>query len=51
MEAKMRAICAGTTTRGDVIHESLDMYRDVYIRTKRGINVLKAVSGACDCEV
>lgn len=40
----MRAICAGTTTKGDVVHESLDMYRDVYIRTRRGINILKAVS-------
>lgn len=44
MENKMRAICAGTTTKGDVVHESLDMYRDVYIRTRRGINILKAVS-------
>lgn len=44
MENKMRAICAGTTTKGDVIHQSLDMYRDVYIRTRRGINILKAVS-------
>lgn len=40
----MRAICAGTTTKGHVVHESLDMYRDVYIRTRRGVNILKAVS-------
>jgi hypothetical protein len=40
----MKAICAGTTTRGDVIHESLDMYRDVYIRTRRSVNILKAAS-------
>jgi DNA topoisomerase-3 len=45
MEMKMKEICAGTKTRGDVVHESLDMYRDVYIRTRRGINILKAVSG------
>ena len=44
METKMKEICAGSKTRGDVVHESLDMYRDVYIRTRRGINILKAVS-------
>lgn len=43
MEIKMKAICDGRTTRINVVHESLDMYRDVYIRTTRQLNVMKAV--------
>ncbi|KAL1296964.1 hypothetical protein AAFC00_004564 [Neodothiora populina] len=42
MELKMKAICDGQTTRSAVVQESLDMYRDVYIRTTRQLNVMKA---------
>ncbi|KAJ9637298.1 DNA topoisomerase [Coniosporium apollinis] len=41
MELQMRAICAGTTTRNDVVHQSLEQYREVFVRTTRQINVLK----------
>lgn len=44
MELQMKAICAGTTNRNDVVHESLEKYREVYIRTVQQIDVLKAVS-------
>lgn len=40
----MKAICEGRTTRREVVQESLDMYRDVYIRTAQRMDVLKAVS-------
>lgn len=40
----MKAICAGTTTRNDVVHQSLEQYREVFVRTTRQINVLKEVS-------
>lgn len=46
MEIKMKAICDGRSTRRDVVQESLDMYRDVYIRTTQRMDVLKAVSGS-----
>ncbi|KAI9803660.1 MAG: DNA topoisomerase [Piccolia ochrophora] len=42
MESKMKDICAGTKTRNDVVQESLDQYREVYIRTSRHIDILKA---------
>ncbi|GAB7351247.1 hypothetical protein MBLNU459_g1673t1 [Dothideomycetes sp. NU459] len=42
MEIKMKAICEGRTTRREVVQESLDMYRDVYIRTTQRMDVLKA---------
>lgn len=39
----MKAICDGRSTRRDVVQESLDMYRDVYIRTTQRMDLLKAV--------
>lgn len=39
----MRAICAGTTTRNDVVHQSLEQYREVFVKTTQQIDVLKAV--------
>lgn len=42
MELRMREICAGTKTRQEVVQESLDMYRDVFIHTQRRIDMLKA---------
>ncbi len=44
MELKMKEICAGTKTRNDVVHESLEQYREVFIKTSQQIDVLKAVS-------
>lgn len=40
----MKAICAGTRTSRDVVHESLEKYREVYVRSVTQIEVLKAVS-------
>ena len=41
MEARMRDICAGTRTKQDVVHESVEQYRDVYAHTQRRIHLLK----------
>lgn len=41
MEAKMRDICAGTKTRNDVVQESLEQYREVFVKTCQQIQVLK----------
>lgn len=41
----MRAICAGSTTKHDVVHQSLEQYREVYVRTTQQIHRLKDVSG------
>jgi DNA topoisomerase III len=46
MELKMRAICAGTKTRGEFVHETLEQYRDVFVRSTQQVDVLKAVSSA-----
>ena len=40
----MKAICDGNSTRVQVVHESLEMYRDVYVRTTQRMDVLKSVS-------
>ena len=44
MELRMKEICAGTKSRSDVVQESLEQYREVFIRTSQQIHVLKAVS-------
>lgn len=41
MEQRMREICAGTKTRQQVVLESLEMYREVFIHTQRRISMLK----------
>lgn len=41
MEIKMKAICEGRKSRTEVVHESLEQYRDVFIRTQREIDALK----------
>ncbi|EAW11515.1 DNA topoisomerase 3 [Aspergillus clavatus NRRL 1] len=41
MELRMREICAGSKTRQEVVQESLDMYREVFIQTQRRIHMLK----------
>lgn len=43
MEIKMKEICAGTKTRNDFVHETLEQYRDVFVRTQQQVEVLKAV--------
>ncbi|KAJ5550932.1 DNA topoisomerase type IA domain 2 [Penicillium sp. DV-2018c] len=42
MELRMLEICSGTKTRQEVVQQSLDMYREVFIHTQRRINMLKA---------
>lgn len=46
MEIKMREICAGTKTRNDFVHETLEQYREVFMRTQQQVEVLKLVSAA-----
>lgn len=41
-ELQMKAICAGTTTKNDVVQESLDKYREVFIKSVGQIGVLTA---------
>ncbi|OQE46997.1 hypothetical protein PENCOP_c001G07854 [Penicillium coprophilum] len=42
MELSMLQICSGTKTRQEVVQQSLDMYREVFIHTQRRINMLKS---------
>ena len=44
MELHMRAICAGTKTKTEFVHETLEQYRDVYVRSMQQKAVLEAVS-------
>jgi DNA topoisomerase III len=39
----MKAICDGQRTKNDVVQQSVEQYRAVYLRTKEQIGVLKAV--------
>ncbi|KAF7587879.1 DNA topoisomerase [Aspergillus hancockii] len=41
MELRMREICAGSKSRTEVVQESLEMYREVFIHTQRRITMLK----------
>lgn len=41
MELKMRAICEGRKSRTQVVQESLEQYREVFVKTQREIQVLK----------
>jgi len=41
MELKMKAICEGRKSRTEVVQESLEEYREVYVKTNREIAVLK----------
>jgi hypothetical protein len=43
MELKMKAICEGRKTQREVIEETVEQYRAVYVRTQQRLNVLKAV--------
>jgi hypothetical protein len=44
MELHMKAICDGQRSKEDVVEQSLEQYRAVYIRTKDQMNVIIAVS-------
>ena len=41
MELKMKEICDGRKSKTQVVHESLEQYRDVFIRTQRDMTSLK----------
>ncbi|GAM88847.1 hypothetical protein ANO11243_068810 [Dothideomycetidae sp. 11243] len=41
MELKMKDICEGRASRAQVVHDSLNMYREVYVRTTQRMDVLK----------
>jgi DNA topoisomerase-3 len=41
MELKMKAICEGRKSRTEVVQESLEQYREVFVKTQRDIVVLK----------
>ncbi|KAL6713422.1 DNA topoisomerase [Lecanora helva] len=43
MEIKMKEICTGRKSRNDMVHETLKQYREVFIRTRQQVEVLKAV--------
>lgn len=40
----MKAICEGRKTRRQVVEETIEQYRDVYMRTQRQLGLLRAVS-------
>lgn len=41
MEVKMKAICEGRKSRTEVVQESLEQYREVFVKTQRDIQILK----------
>ncbi|KPI41916.1 DNA topoisomerase 3 [Cyphellophora attinorum] len=41
MELKMKAICDGGKTKTEVVQESIEQYREVFVLTQRRIDVLK----------
>lgn len=42
MELKMKEICAGTKSRNDFVQETLEQYRDAFVRTQQQVELLKA---------
>ncbi|KAL8719160.1 MAG: hypothetical protein Q9225_003800 [Loekoesia sp. 1 TL-2023] len=42
MEIKMKEICAGSKSRNDFVQETLEQYRDVFVRTQQQVELLKA---------
>ena len=44
MEIKMKEICAGRTSRNDMVHETLEQYREAFVRTQQQVEILKGVS-------
>ncbi len=48
MEIKMKEICAGRKSRNDFVQETLEQYRDVFVRTQQQVELLRAV-GLSSC--
>ena len=44
MELKMKEICAGTRSRNEFVQETLEQYREAFVRSQQQVEVLKAVS-------
>lgn len=44
MELKMKAICEGRKSKAEVVHETIEQYRTVYIQTQRRLDTLRAAS-------
>lgn len=44
MELRMKAICEGTSTRHDVMRDSIRQYKRVFMDSKQRASVLKSVS-------
>ncbi|KAL8656570.1 MAG: hypothetical protein Q9226_002633 [Calogaya cf. arnoldii] len=42
MEIKMKEICAGRKSRNDFVQETLEQYRDVFVRTLQQVELLRA---------
>ncbi|KAI4237255.1 MAG: hypothetical protein LQ349_001992 [Xanthoria aureola] len=42
MEIKMKEICAGRKSRNDFVQETLEQYRDVFVRTQQQVELLRA---------
>ncbi|KAI4120832.1 MAG: hypothetical protein LQ347_007019, partial [Umbilicaria vellea] len=42
MELKMKEICAGRKSRNDFVHETLEQYREAFIKTQQQMDVLQA---------
>ncbi|KAI7663006.1 hypothetical protein KC322_g17165 [Hortaea werneckii] len=40
MELKMKAICEGRKTKAEVVHETIEQYREVYLLSQRRMNAL-----------
>lgn len=44
MEEKLKQICEGTLTKADMLNYCIEQYRDMFVRSNRGVTVLKNVS-------
>ena len=43
MELKMKETCAGRKSRNDMVHETLERYRDAFVRAQQQVELIKAV--------
>jgi DNA topoisomerase-3 len=44
MELKMKAICEGRLTKREMLSETIEQYRGVYMRTQQRLDMLRNVS-------
>jgi DNA topoisomerase-3 len=44
MELKMKAICEGRLSKREMLHDTIEQYRNVYMRTQQRLDVLRSVS-------